>query len=75
MLAVTVFLTRQRVTMHIRNQDVGINCEFSLKGEWLQRFPKATDRTYVEDMKDPVEHYTPSGNRIFVVPCVDHSGE
>ena len=32
MLAVTVFLTRQRVTMHIRNQHVGINCEFSLKG-------------------------------------------
>jgi len=35
MLAVTTFLTCQRVTMHIRNQHVGINCKFSLKEEWL----------------------------------------
>jgi len=26
-------------------------------------------------MKDPVELYPPSGNHVFVVPCVDDSGE
>ena len=35
MLAVSTFVTCQRVTMHIRNQYVGINCKLSLKGNRL----------------------------------------
>jgi len=35
MLTDSNFVTCQRVTMHIRNQYVGINCEFSLKGDQL----------------------------------------
>ena len=34
--------------------------------------PSSTDGTYVEDVKDPLKVLLPSGNRIFVVLCVEY---
>ena len=40
-----------------------------------QRLPGRADRTYVEDVKDPIEVQLPGSNNFFVALCVQESRE
>ena len=62
------------ITTNIRNVRVCVNRKFGLElNSW--RWSHRNNKTHVEDMEDPIEVQPPGDNRIFVVLCVDKSGE
>ena len=66
------FLICQHVAVNICNNRVGVDRQLGLKGG-RQRKPNRFNRTYVEDLKDPVEFLPPGGDHILVVLCVEES--
>ena len=64
------FLTCQCGTVDIRNKHVGIDCQLGLEGGCWQT-PSINNRTYVEDVKDPVEVLPPCRNRVLVALCAE----
>ena len=66
MLTVGAFLARQRFAMHIRDHNMGIDRQLSLKGG-CERLPHTgTDRTYIENLKDSCEVLLPRGDNVFI---------
>ena len=53
---------------------MGVNCQFGLQ-QGDQRKPNRTDRTYIEDMKDPGEILPPGRDRFLIVLRTEESGD
>ena len=65
-------LACQHVAIDACNHRVGIYRKFGLNWTSLATSGK-TDRTYIEDVKDPIEVQLPGSDRLFVVLCVKES--
>ena len=66
MLAIGDFLAGQRFAMHIRDHNMGIDRQLSLKGG-CERVPYAgTGLTHIENLKDSCEVLLPRGDNVFI---------
>ena len=63
-------LSARNDVVGVRSRGVGIDCKFSLEtgGQGCER---GSDRTYVEDLKDPVEFSPPGRDLFFIDPRVE----
>ena len=60
--------------MKIQKHHVVIHQQLRLKLDY-ERSSNRTDRTHIEDVKDPMEVLPPSGNRTLVILHVEESGD
>ena len=67
----STFLSRQHISVNLRNHLVGINRQLGLKWVLSQRIHGRTDLTYVEDLKDPDEVQFPTRDLILIAPRVE----
>ena len=64
----------RHIVLDARNGHVGIYGQLGLKGN-SQRQPSKNHRTYVKDMKNPVEVRLPAPNRFLIILCMEQSGD
>ena len=63
-------LSARNNVVGVRSRGIGIDCKFSL-GTGGQGCKRRSDRTYVEDLKDPVEFSPPGRDLFFIDPRVE----
>ena len=64
------------ITANVRNVRVYVDRKFGLKMNcWCWPRKKKKNGTHVKDMEDPIEIQPPGGDCIFIILCVDQSGE